>query len=285
MCALFQLYASASQYKEATELGVDVLPSLNRLLGTHHRVTLLATLVLAEAYLHLDQRSKSLEMYEWLAEVFTSSTSRVDPFHLWVLHSVKTGFSKLGLREKTKSLAASLVDMSQDCLGPEDPETQQWVRWLHFHEFWCEANAMIEDPTEPITSALLDRLVATGTELLDSIDLEIVPEFAEDIAIIRQRLQSEAACSHEDRAEIVRMLRGLESNLFIAGCRRHAMLRNASMRIKRPTNSHELILSENGANKESDESLKIKVAELFCSQHDAPSASALTVHCKLLSRR
>ena len=223
-------------------------------------------------------------MYEWLAEIYLSFTSPINLFDLEMLLCVKIWFFRLGMRKKTKLLAASLVDMSQDSLGPEDPETQR-VRWLHFHEFWSEVDAVIEDPTEPITSALLDRLVATGTELLDSIDLEIVPEFAEDIAIIRQRLQSKAACSHEDRAEIVKLLRGLESNLFIAGCRRHAMLENASMRIKRPTNSHELILSENGANKESDESLKIKVAGLFCSQHDAPSASALTAHCKLLSRR
>ena len=151
--------------------------------------------------------------------------------------------------------------MSQDSLGPEEPETQQWVLWLHFYEFWSEVNAVIEEPTEPITSALLDRLVSTGTELLGSIDLELTPEFAEDIAIIRQKLQSKAGCLHEDREEIVKFLRGVERNLFATGYLRQHMLRKASIGDKRPTNSHGLILSEDDAKEEKDQPLDIKIAD------------------------
>ena len=57
MCVLVPLYARASQYKEATELGDYVLPSLKRLLGTHNRATLITALVLAKGYFHLDQHS------------------------------------------------------------------------------------------------------------------------------------------------------------------------------------------------------------------------------------
>lgn len=268
MSALVQVYHSASQYKEATELGDHVFSSLKLLLGTQNRTTLLTALILAEEYLHLNQRSKSLKMYEWLAEIYLSFTSPVHMYDLRGLDRVIKGFFELGSKEKTKLLAASLVDMSQDSLGPEDPETQQWVRWLHFHEFWSEVNAVIEDHTKPITSAMLDRLVATGTDLLDSTDLEQLPKFAEDIAIIRQKLQPEAGCSHEGREEIVESLRGLERNLFIASCDREDSLRLEELRSrnprdKGPPNSNGLILSEDDAMKESDESLDIKVAELL----------------------
>ena len=200
-------------------------------------------------------------MYEWVSEVYLSFTSPVHWYDLWGLQFVIKGFFNLRLREKAKSLAASLVGMSQDSLGQEDPETEQWTQWLHFHEFWTEVNPVIEDPTKPITSALLDRLVATGTDLLRFVSLELVPQLAEDIAIIQQKLQSKASCSHEDREEIVKSLRGLEGNSFNAGYPLEDMLRDEGTRDKRPAKSHGLVLLEDDAMDEGDEPVDTEIVE------------------------
>lgn len=231
ICSLIQLYHNACQYKEATKLGEGFFPSLKRFSGDHARMTLVTAMLLAEGYLKLDQRSKSLEMYEWLAETYLSFTSSVHPYDLHdlrCLNRVKEGFFHLGLREKSKSLAASLVGMSRDLLGEEDSNTQQWVRWLHFHECSSQVNAVLEDPTRPITSGLLDRLVATGMEVLLPYYPEPIPELADVVAAIRQKLQSKQGYSHGDREEIVDLLRDLERLFLDISCQSEALSRAES---------------------------------------------------------
>ena len=120
---LVLLYHIAGHHKQATESGEHLFPLMKRLLGIHDLLTLTTAEVLAQGYFELDQRSSSLVMYEWLAEICLSCP--VDQKILVTLHRVTWGFFELGLKEKTKSLTTSLVAMSQDILAQEHPQTRR----------------------------------------------------------------------------------------------------------------------------------------------------------------
>ena len=217
MALLVSLYHCASQYGDSTKLGEHVFSARKRLRGTHDPSTLRSARVLAEGYLELDERPKSLEIYQWLAEICLSFTSPVNPDVLQVFHRMTYGFHRLGQKEKAKSLTISLVSMSQDTFGPEHPQNRKLVQLLDFHEFWSEVNAGIENPTGPITSALLDRLLAIGSEILDSTELEAVSELQKAVVIVRTQLESNIGRSNKVRQEIVEWLRHLEASFLNIG--------------------------------------------------------------------
>ena len=158
--------------------GGKVFSSRKQLCSTQHLSTWTTARVLAKGYLELDQRSWSQEIYLRLEEVALSSVS-LECSSVLTSHHLP-----LITNEKLKSLTTSLVNLSRDNLGQEHPQTRRLVQLQRCQDYWGEVNAGIENPTGPITSTLLDRLVAMSSKILER---EAVPEFQEEIAIIRQK--------------------------------------------------------------------------------------------------